>query len=105
MKRFEWFAIDCTGRFWIERGADYDFILTSDDGSLPYIDDALLIDNDRIHPPQSKAAYVNLGRGVHAIGVSYFQGPRNSVALILQVAGPGEQLRVSTTDEFRPHSE
>jgi hypothetical protein len=104
-KRFEWFAIDYSGKFWIERADDYEFVLTSDDGSLLYIDDLLLIDNDRIHPPQSKGTHVKLGRGVHTIRVSYFQGPRNSVALILQVAGPGEKLRVFTTDEFRPRGE
>jgi hypothetical protein len=101
-KRFEWFAIDYSGKFWIERAGDYQFVLTSDDGSLLYIDDGLLIDNDRIHPPQSKTGHVNLTRGVHAVRVSYFQGPRDSVALVLQVAGPGEQLRIFTTDEFRP---
>ena len=104
-KRFEWFAIDYAGKFWIERPGFYEFVLTSDDGSLLYIDDNLLIDNDRIHPTQSKAGRVELAHGVHAIRVSYFQGPRNGVALILQVAGPGERLRIFSTEEFRPRSE
>jgi hypothetical protein len=101
-KRFEWFAIDYEGKFWIERAGDYRFALTSDDGSLLYLDDRLVIDNDRIHPPQTKETREPMGHGVHSIRVSYFQGPRTGVALVLQIAGPGEPLRIFTTDEFRP---
>src|SRR2546423_280008 len=36
--RFEWFAIDYNGRFWIEKPATYRFSLVSDDGSKLYID-------------------------------------------------------------------
>jgi len=104
-KRFEWFAIDYTGNFWIERPGVYQFALTSDDGSLLYIDDQLLIDNDRIHPAQTKTANLALDRKAHTIRVSYFQGPRDEVALILQVAGPGEKLHVFSMDEFKPHSD
>ncbi len=48
--RFEWFAIDYTGNFWIARGGKYKFALNSDDGSKLYIDDTLVIDNDGQHP-------------------------------------------------------
>jgi hypothetical protein len=34
--------------------------------------------------------------------VSYFQGPRFEVALVLQVAPPGEEFRLFSTDEFKP---
>src|SRR5205807_5309747 len=47
-KRFEWFAIDYTGRFWIAQPGLYRFSLISDDGSKLYIDDALVIENDGI---------------------------------------------------------
>jgi hypothetical protein len=102
-KRLEWFAIDYVGRFWIERAGIYDFALTSDDGSVLYIDDRLIIDNDRIHPTQTKQGQVDLRHGVHSMRVSYFQGPGSGVALVLEVAGSGERLRAFNTDEFRPH--
>ena len=38
-RRFEWFAIDYTGKFWIDKPGLYRFALTSDDGSKLYIDD------------------------------------------------------------------
>ena len=101
-KRFEWFAIDYTGRFWIENPGDYAFLLTSDDGATLSIDDALVIDNDGQHPPQDANGKITLTRGVHRIRVAYFQGPRFEVALVLKVAPPGEPLRIFSTDEFKP---
>ncbi len=101
-KRFEWFAIDYTGRFWISAPGLYRFSLLSDDGSKLYIDDQLVIDNDGVHAPEEKDGVVELAGGVHAIRVSYFQGPKYYVALVLRVAGPGEELRVFSTDEFKP---
>jgi hypothetical protein len=100
--RFEWFAIDYAGRFWIEQAGTYGFRLTSDDGSKLYIDDNLVIDNDGIHPAVTLVRSAGLTRGVHRIRVSYFQGPRDQVALVLAVARPGERWRIFSTKEFRP---
>jgi hypothetical protein len=74
-KRYEWFAIDYSGRFWAEKPGDYDFSLTSDDGSNLYIDGELVVDNDGIHQTRERSGTVRLSRGVHDIRVSYFQGP------------------------------
>src|SRR5580700_3296576 len=101
-KRFEWFAIDYTARFWIEKPGVYRFGLVSDDGSRMYVDDREIIDNDGIHSAERRAGSVDLSGGIHQIRVSYFQGPRDEVALILQVAGPGDRFRIFSTDEFKP---
>jgi PA14 domain len=100
--RFEWFAIDYAGRFWIEQPGAYRFSLLSDDGSKLYIDDRLVIDNDGIHWAMARAGSAELSAGVHRIRVSYFQGPRDEVALVLSVARPGERMRIFSTREFRP---
>jgi hypothetical protein len=99
-KRFEWFAIDYTGRFWIEHSGQYRFSLTSDDGANLYIDDTMVIENDGVHAPIEKEAEAELATGLHRLRVSYFQGPREEVALILKVAAPGEEFRVFRTDDF-----
>jgi hypothetical protein len=101
-KRFEWFAIDYTGRFWIEKPGRYRFLLMSDDGSRLYIDDQLVVDNDGIHAPIERRGRAELTRGVHRIRVSYFQGPRITVALVLRIGCPGEEYRVFSTNEFKP---
>jgi len=101
-KRTEWFAIDYTGRFWIADPGTYRFNMLSDDGAKLYIDDQVVIDNDGLHAPLWKDGSVDLAGGLHRIRVSYFQGPKWAIALVLKVAGPGRQLRVFSTDEFKP---
>ena len=101
-KREEWFAIEYTGRFWIEKPGLYRFALTSDDGSKLYIDDQMVVDNDGIHPLFAKFASAELAGGIHKIRVQYFQGPRFQVALILEIAAPDQELHVFSTDEFKP---
>ena len=100
--RFEWFAIDYHGKFWIAKPGKYKFALMSDDGSNLYIDDVLVIDNDGQHPPERRAASALLSGGIHRMRVSYFQGPRFQVALVLAVAGPGQKWQIFSTEEFKP---
>ena len=101
-ERNEWFAINYTGRFWIDKPGQYEFALLSDDGADLYIDDQLVIDNDCQHPPAVRAARVTLSGGIHRIRLPYFQGPRDCLALILAVAGADRRWRVFSTDEFKP---
>jgi hypothetical protein len=101
--RFEWFAIDYTGRFWIEKPGAYTFRLVSDDGSKLYIDDKEAIDNDGAHVVVSRDGEVILSGGIHAIRVSYFQGRRYRLALILQVKGPGDtNWKTFSTEDYKP---
>ena len=101
-KRFEWFAIDYQGKFWIENPDRYYFALRSDDGSRLYIDDKQLIDNDGVHAPWTVTGKIDLAGGIHSIRLSYFQGPRETVALILAVSRGKEQWKVFDTNHFRP---
>jgi len=104
--RFEWFAIDYRGRFWVSEPGTYRFLLDSDDGSILYIDGKRVIRNDGVHPEEREQGRVRLKAGAHSIRVSYFQGPRFHVALTLRVAGPKDrQLRVFNTREFAPPPE
>jgi tetratricopeptide (TPR) repeat protein len=100
--RVEWFAIDYSGRFWIASPGEYKFALTSDDGGKLYIDGRLAIDDDGIHLPQRRTASVELNTGVHRMRVSYYQGPRYILALILEVEAPKGHWRIFNTDEYKP---
>ncbi|HSP66303.1 MAG TPA: PA14 domain-containing protein [Bryobacteraceae bacterium] len=101
-RRQEWFAIDYTGRFWIDKPGLYGFALSSDDGSRLYIDDQMVVDNDGIHPLATRSGIVELSGGIHKIHVQYFQGPRLQVALMLQIAAPHQEVRIFSTDEYKP---
>jgi hypothetical protein len=103
-ERFEWFAIDYTGRFWIAHPGRYVFALFSDDGSRLFLDDIPVIDNDCQHPPDLRVAAVQLEGGGHRIRVPYFQGPRDCLALVLAVAGPDHQWKIFDLREFKPPS-
>jgi hypothetical protein len=104
-KRTEWFAIDYTGRFWIGKPGEYKFELTSDDGSMLYVDDKLVIDNSGLHPPVTLHGKVDLAGGIHNIRIEYFQGLKYQVALVLKVASPGQGYRVFSTEDFKPPSD
>src|ERR1035437_3091299 len=68
--RFEWFAIDYTGNFYVDNPGQYRFLLASDDGSKLYIDDRKVIDNDGIHPIEVAEGSIILKGGIHNIRVS-----------------------------------
>ena len=100
--RFEWFAIDYSGYFYVDNPGKYRFLLASDDGSKLYIDNKTVIENDGIHSMHAEEGSITLDGGIHRIRLAYFQGPRAAVALILAVARPGEDWRIFSTNEFRP---
>lgn len=100
--RFEWFAIDYHGYFYVDAPGKFGFALASDDGSKLYIDGKTVIDDDGIHPMLAKEGSITLKGGIHRIRVSYFQGPAEGVGLVLAVARPGEPWRIFSTNEFRP---
>jgi hypothetical protein len=103
--RFEWFAIDYTGKFWVDNPGEYRFSLLADDGAKLRIDDKLVIDNDGIHGAEAISAAATLSRGTHRIEVAYFQGPRFTVALVLAVAQPGRAWALFNTNDFKPPSD
>jgi hypothetical protein len=100
--RLEWFVIEYHGRFWVQEAGEYDFSLMSDDGSKLHIDGKLVINNDGLHSVEERTGSVTLKPGVHRIQVSYFQGPRYGVALILNVARPGEEWHPFDLGKFLP---
>ena len=101
--RIAGFAIDYTGRFYIDPPGRYQFRLTSDDGSKLYIDGRLVIDHDGIHPAtHPREGAVELAGGIHRIRVSYYQGPPMYLALVLEVAKPDGVWEIFSTDHFKP---
>ena len=103
--RIEWFALDFTGRIYINNPGNYLFSLCSDDGSKLYLDGKTVIDNDGVHGEICLQGGVKLAGGIHTLRLSYFQGPRFHLSLMLGVAGPKEKrFHPFTTDEFQPPS-
>jgi hypothetical protein len=100
---FEWFAIDFQGVFLADAAGPHRFRLTSDDGAKLFIDGALVIDNDGYHAIRTSEGAAALGPGPHSIAVPYWQGP-GPMALVLEVARPGEGYRIFRVDLPLPGS-
>ncbi len=98
--RTEWLGINYQGAFGVDRPGKYEFDLYSDDGAKVYIDGKLVVSDDTIHEAHGSRGKIQLDAGAHNIRVSYFQGPRVEVALLLLVKPPGRGWRVFDTRDF-----
>ncbi|MBQ6137936.1 MAG: hypothetical protein IJI73_11270 [Kiritimatiellae bacterium] len=68
------FAAVFRGFVWVEKAGFYDLRLTSDDGSILYVDGAAVVDHDGLHGMlESKTGSVPLSRGFHALRLEYFE--------------------------------
>ncbi len=87
---FEWFGIRFEGRITVPTTGMYGLRITSDDGSILWIDGTKVIDNDGVHAPVTVTVNKQLTAGNHAFRLDYFQGPRNLIALELFWKKPGD---------------
>lgn len=76
------FVVELRGFFHAGRAGRYTFLTTSDDGSRLFVGDTLVVDNDGVHPEQTREGRIELAAGVHPLRVEYFE------------AGGGEELDV-----------
>jgi outer membrane protein OmpA-like peptidoglycan-associated protein len=89
--RFEYFGIIYKGVFEIENDGNYTWRLSSDDGSILWIDNKEIINNDGVHGTQETEGEVFLNKGNHTIKVWYFQGPAYEISLQLFIKMPGSE--------------
>jgi len=73
MTRQENWAVHFSGALMIKKAGDYQFELTSDDGSLLYINGKTIVNNDGLHGMVAKKGKLSLVRGPHALIVDMFQ--------------------------------
>lgn len=87
-----WLGLLFEGFVEIPADGIYTFSLLSDDGSMLYIDEELVIDNDGAHGPIEKAGQKVLAKGWHKVRVEYFDG-NNGGQLRLRMAPEGGELQ------------
>lgn len=87
---FEWFGITFAGRLIVPESGIYQMRITSDDGSILWIDGAKIIDNDGVHAPVTVTNSVTLTAGNHDFQLHYYQGPRYLIALEWYWKKPGD---------------
>jgi hexosaminidase len=70
----EHIAFEFTGYFKADKKGIYDFSTTSDDGSLLFIGDKLVVDNGGNHAPRKRSGMIALLPGYHPITIRFHQG-------------------------------
>lgn len=87
-KHDEHFGLVFEGTLNVEKAADYEFQIASDDGSRVIVDGKTVIEHDGLHGASTKKGKARLKEGKHAIRVEYFAyGKPNS--LRASWSGPG----------------
>jgi hypothetical protein len=86
----EWYGIQCIGKLRVDKTDAVTFYLTSDDGSIMYLNNVKFIDNDGLHSTTAKQNTAFLSAGEHDIRIDYFQGPKVRISLILEWSYTGQ---------------
>jgi len=87
-KRTDKYAFEFTGYIRIDNDGIYAFFTDSDDGSMLYIDDEEIVNNDGDHGNVEKSGKAALKKGFHKIRVLYFDsGGGNSLKVSMQKEG------------------
>lgn len=76
---------------YIDAESEYTFFLSSDDGSMLFIDGEPVVNNDGVHPNISKNGSVKVSEGFHELKVMYFE-KGGHVALSLTYQRPGRPI-------------
>jgi hypothetical protein len=92
-QRTDKFAFDFTGYIKIDKDGIYTFFTDSDDGSMLYIDDEEIVNNDGNHGNVEKSGKAALKKGYHKIKVLYFDsGGGNSLKVSMQPEGGKKEV-------------
>lgn len=81
------FKIVCTGQIVVRESNYYDFSTNSDDGSLLYVNNSLVVNNDNNHGMTLKSGSALLYRGVQPFQVQYAQTGGGNYGLVVQAGG------------------
>ncbi len=98
------FGVDYHGAFWVRTPGQYEFELTSDDGSRLQIDDRQIIEEDGTHGGINRTGHVVLSGGKHTLHIPYFEDGAGELMLELWVKPPGGDWKVFDMRNFAPPS-
>ena len=92
-QRTDKFAFEFIGYIKIDKDGIYTFFTDSDDGSMLYIDDEEIVNNDGDHGNVEKNGKAALKKGYHKIKVLYFDsGGGNSLKVSMQPEGGKKEM-------------
>lgn len=92
MQRTYHIGFEFTGYIDIKRTGTYTFYTASDDGSVLWIDEQKIVNNDGRHGKRERSGKVYLKAGMHAVKLAFFEHTGGQV-LEVKYAGPGISKR------------
>ncbi|MDX2052126.1 MAG: PA14 domain-containing protein [Polyangiaceae bacterium] len=95
-ERYDWFAINYTGRFSVSAAGNYKFRLKTQGAAILWINGRQVVNNDDSRKAHNAMGSIPLAPGEHKIRVLYLMGERAPVTLRLFVTRPGSAERVWT---------
>ncbi len=94
------FAFNYEGAITIPQDGVYTFYTNSNEGSILYIDNTKIVDNDGIHSSRERSGTITLTSGSHKIRVAYFE-KTGGEALQVMWSGPGITKQVIPADALK----
>ena len=98
-KQADDFALRFTGNIIVPKSGKYTFFIASDDGSRVYVDDKLLVDNDRLQGMTERSGAIDLTAGPHKLMVTYFDNGGGD-GLSVAWSGPGIRKQAIAADRL-----
>ncbi|MBK8848211.1 MAG: hypothetical protein IPO27_17420 [Bacteroidetes bacterium] len=94
------FGLEFEGFFNATKDAVYTFYLTSDDGSVLWMDGEVLIDNDGLHGDVEKSNRIALQKGLHRIKVAFAQAGGAATLKLLYSTGKQSPKEIEAENLF-----
>ena len=92
-----YYAMEYNGYINIPENGWYTFYTSSDDGTVLYIDDHIVVNNDGNHGIIERSGYTGLKKGLHKIKVLYYQN-QGGTELSVSFSGPNLEKQVIPAD-------
>jgi alpha-L-fucosidase len=102
-KTVDHFGFEYSGLIKVPQDAVYTFFTASDDGSRLYIDDQLVVDNDKLHGVVEKQGVIALEAGLHKIKVTFFE-KAGGEDLKVYIKGGGLEKQLISNDILFHHN-
>jgi len=99
------FAVQWSGYLVTYWHGKYEFRLKSDDGSILWINDREVVNNDGLHSAQEKTGSVKLVKGQQQIKIVYFQGAGKASFLFTWRYGKSKRFKYVTKRNLRYYVE
>lgn len=99
--RDDHFALEFEGIVWVDQDGFYEWMTVSDDGSVLYLHDQKVVDNDGSHSKRQRSGRIALKKGWHPMTLRYFEDyAGQSLELGYRLVGESE-WRKPSPQEFK----